>query len=113
MELDEESLATSLRETNKVCNSGFTARFDWTGMSPDEVKDRYASTHCERALDGIRRICVDEPGRNAVKAQIKSVVCGFGTNRSVRLKDGALDYKMDFSSFNDAITVFEYLQGNL
>ena len=46
------------------------------------------------------------------QTQIKSVVCGFAGERSVS-RNGVLNYKIDFKSFNDGITVFEYLQNNL
>ena len=72
-----------------------------------------AENHCDRALVGIARVCADAAGKGAVKKQIKSVVCGFAGERSVSLKNGALDYKIDFKSFNDGIRVFEYLQNNL
>lgn len=62
---------------------------------------------------GIALVCADAAGKGAVKKQIKSVVCGFTGERSVTLKNGALDYKIDFKSFNDGIRVFEYLQNNL
>ena len=59
------------------------------------------------------RVCADAAGKGAVKTQIKSVVCGFAGERSVSPRNGVLDYKIDFKSFNDGTTVFEYLQNNL
>ena len=38
---------------------------------------------------------------------------GFGAERSISLKDGALDYKINFTSVNDDDFVFEFLQNNL
>jgi hypothetical protein len=39
--------------------------------------------------------------------------CGFGPARSIALKDGALDYKINFDSANDSDYVYEFLQNNL
>ena len=72
-----------------------------------------AENHCDRALAGTARVCADAAGKGGVKTQIKSVVCGFAGERSVSLRNGVLDYKIDFKSFNDGIKVFEYLQNNL
>jgi hypothetical protein len=52
-------------------------------------------------------------GQDAVKQKIKSITCGFGPERSIALKDGAIDYKIRFRSGNDADYVFEFLQNNL
>jgi hypothetical protein len=59
------------------------------------------------------RVCADEAGKGVVKKQVRSVVCGFAGKRSVSPRNGVLDYKIDFKSFNEGITVFEYLQNNL
>ena len=69
-----------------------------------------AENQCDRALVGHARVRADAAGKGAVK---KSVVCGFAGERSVSLRNGVLDYKIDFKSFNDGITVFEYLRNNL
>ena len=113
MESDDERLEPYLRATNEQCGSNLTARYDRTGMPLDRLKDGYASSHCERAIEGIQRVCQDAPGRNAVAKQVKTLVCHYKVPRSVELKDGVLNYYMDFTSFNDAITIFEYLQEKL
>lgn len=113
MESDDERLKPYLRATNEKCGSNLTARYDRTGMPLNRLKDGYASSHCERAIEGIQRVCQDAAGRNAVAKQVKTVVCRYKVPRSVDLTDGVLNYYMDFTSFNDAITIFEYLQEKL
>jgi hypothetical protein len=61
----------------------------------------------------MRRVCGNAMGKDAVKEKIRSVTCGFGSERSITLKDGTIDYKIQFRSANDADYVFEYLQNNL
>jgi hypothetical protein len=113
MESDDERLEPYVRATNEKCGSNLTARYDRTGMPLDMLKDGYASSHCERAIEGIQRVCQDTAGRNAVAKEIKTIVCHYKVPRSAELKNGILDYYMDFTSFNDAITIFEYLQEKL
>jgi hypothetical protein len=113
LESDDERLEPYLRATNEKCGSNLTARYDRAGMPLDMLKDGYASSHCERAIEGIQRVCQDAAGRNAVTKRLKTIVCHYKVPRSVELKDGVLDYYMDFTSFNDAITIFQYLQEKL
>jgi hypothetical protein len=113
MESDDERLEPYLRATNEKCGSNLSARYDRTGLPLDMLKDGYASSHCERAIEGIQRVCEDAAGRKAVTKVVKTIVCHYKVPRSAELKDGVLDYYMDFTSFNDAITIFEYLQGKL
>ena len=110
---EEESLANDARALNESCGSTINVRLDWSAVPADDLKTYGAEQHCDRALRGIGQVCSDAAGKDAVKKQIRSVVCGFAAKRSVALKDGVLDYKIDFKPLNDGIMVFEYLQGNL
>ena len=87
--------------------------FDWTGIQEADLTTYSASGWCDAALEGIRRVCSDAPGKDAVKEQIKSVTCGFGPDRAISLKDGTVDYKISFRSTNDADFVFESLENAL
>ncbi len=82
-------------------------------MKEEDLSAYSASAWCEAALEGIRRVCSDAPGKEAVKEQIKSLTCGFGPERSISLKDGVVDYKISFKSSNDADFVFEALENAL
>lgn len=55
--------------------------------------------------------CNEVAGTDAVKAKIKRITCGF--ERTIALKNGALDDKINFSSVNDYDFVIEYLRNNL
>ena len=110
---EEERLVVSVRELNKTCASSITVKFDWSDVREGDLLTYGAENHCARALDGIARVCVDAPGRDAVRKQIATVICGFSPERSASLRDRVLRYKIDFKSYNDALTVLEYLQNNL
>jgi hypothetical protein len=66
-------------------------------------------------LEGVEQVCEDRAGKDAVRAQIRRIICGFAAERAVTLKDGVLDYRIDFhtSHGGEPSIVLEYLQGNL
>jgi hypothetical protein len=110
---EERFLVGDAHRLNNTCASSITVRFDWSDVPEADLITYGASNHCGRALDGIGRVCVDAAGRNAVREQIATVLCGFAPQRSASLKDTVLRYNIDFRSYNDALTVLEYLQNNL
>jgi hypothetical protein len=111
----EAALAKEAAFTAKKCATAVTATFDWS--TPPKAEDRKvysASGYCGPVLEAMRRVCEgSQAGKDAVKEKIKTVTCGFGGERTVALKDGAVRYSIDFKSSNDADYVFEYLQNNL
>lgn len=111
----EESLAKEVASTNKKCDSNVTAKFDWSTPPAAEDRGKYSAYgYCGAALEGMRKVCDSGAmGKEAVKEKIKSLTCGFGANREIALKDGAIDYKIKFKSSNDAEYVSEYLKNNL
>jgi hypothetical protein len=111
----EEALGKEAAFTAKKCETAVTAKFDWSSPpKPEDRKVYSASGYCGPALEAMRRVCEgSQVGKDAIKEKIKSVTCGFGAERTVALKDGAVSYRIDFKSSNDADYVFEYLQNNL
>jgi hypothetical protein len=110
----EKYLANEVTSTNERCGNSLTAKFDWTKPpTPDERKTYSAYGYCSAVLEAMRRVCDSPAGKDAVKQKVKSLTCGFGPQRTIALKDGAIDYKVNFNSSNDADYVFEYLQNNL
>src|SRR4029077_13580897 len=73
---EEKFLVVDARSLNKTCASNITVRFDWSDVPEAELVTYGAENHCGRALDGIERVCVDAAGRNAVREQIATVICG-------------------------------------
>jgi hypothetical protein len=109
----EAALAKNAEHTNTKCGSGFTVKFDWTKISPGALNEFSAAGYCDAALEGIRRVCEEALGKDAVKQKIKSMTCGFGGERAISLRDGSLDYTISFNSSNDADFVYAYLQNSL
>ena len=110
---NEAALIKDIEYTNKVCESNLTVKFNWTAVQEAALKHYSAEGYCGAALEGIRRVCVDKAGKDAVRQQIKSVTCGFGPERAISLKNGSVDYKINFNSANDGDFVSEYLQNQL
>jgi hypothetical protein len=109
----EAVLAKNVERTNKKCGSGFAVKFDWTGIPANALNEFSAAGYCDAALEGIRRVCAEALGKDAVKQKIKSMTCGFGGERTISLKDGSLAYTINFNSANDADFVYAYLQNSL
>jgi hypothetical protein len=113
MASEAAKLAKHAEDTSKECGSPITATFDWSGLQEDALGNQSAHLWCEAALEGIEHVCGDAPGKNAVKEKIQSVTCSFGPERGISLKDGAVDFKINFKSSNDAAFVFEALENAL
>jgi hypothetical protein len=112
-ERQEAELAKDVEYTNKTCGSGLTVQLDWSAAPVNELEKFSAEGYCDAALEGVRRICTDAPGKDAVKQGIKHITGGFGRERSISLRDGSLDYRINFDSVNDADFVYAYLLNNL
>jgi len=110
----EKYLAGEVTSTNERCGNSLTAKFNWSKPpTPEDRKTYSAYGYCGAALEAMRRVCDSEAGKEAVKQKIKGLTCSFGAQRTVVLKDGTVDYEINFTSSNDADYVFEYLQNNL
>lgn len=109
----EIELIAHAKQTNTECGIDIPITFDWTNVPTDRIEAFSPSAYCDNMLYSVRRICGDADGKAAVKQQIKSVSCGFGAERTMSFKDGKLDYKIQFDSFNDADFAYEYLVNHL
>lgn len=109
----ELALIDNAKDTNKQCESEIAIAFDWTNVPADRISKFSPVAFCDSMLYSVRRICGDKDGKAAVKEQIKSINCGFGAERTMSLKDGKLDYKIQFDSYNDADFAYEYLMNHL
>lgn len=113
MASEASTLAGLVNHTNRECGSSITVTFDWSGMQEADLSTYSPSGWCDAALEGIRKVCADAPGKDAVKEKIQSLTCGFGPERAISLKEGAVDYKISFRSTNNAGFVFEALENAL
>ncbi|HKD29081.1 MAG TPA: DUF4908 domain-containing protein [Xanthobacteraceae bacterium] len=110
----EERLIEHADSTNKICDTNLAARLDWSDVSTADIIKWDLAGYCNSsALGGIRQVCADKVGKDAVKMRIKRVTCGFAAQRAISLDDGGtLTYKTNFHSA-DVDFVFEYLQNHL
>ncbi len=113
MASEAAKLAKDAENTSQECGSPITATFDWNGLQEDALGNQSAHIWCDSALEAIRRVCRDAPGKEAVRQRIKSVTCGFGPDRAISLKDGTVGYKISFKSAHDTDFVFETLENAL
>lgn len=113
MASQEADLVKDAEYTNSSCGTKLAVKFNWAGAPSDDLLKYSSEGFCNAALEGIQRVCRDAAGKDAIKQKVKTVTCGFGASRTIALKNGAIDYKINFSSSNDADFVFEYLQNNL
>jgi hypothetical protein len=109
----EKILVKHIESLNKSCGTTIAVKFYWKDAPVADLEKHSASLFCAAALEGIGRTCADKLGKDAVQKQIKNVTCGFGPERSVAMKDGVVDFKINFSSYNDADFVHEFMQNNL
>jgi hypothetical protein len=113
MASEAADLVKDVDYTNSVCGTALAVKFDWASAPAEDLLKYSPEGYCNAALEGIQRVCGDTVGKDAVRQKIKSVTCGFSASRAIVLKDGTVDYKINFNSVNDADFVFEYLQNNL
>jgi hypothetical protein len=111
--LQETLLAKDAADINKACGTDFSVNFDWAAAPNADLEHYSASGYCESALSAVRSICNDVAGSDAVKQKITRVSCGFAAKRTIALKNGTLDYRINFNSVNDYDFVIEYLRNNL
>jgi hypothetical protein len=125
---DEEVLATGkyVQWANAQCETQLAAKIDWTAVPPEfagktlpprpggELPSRgRPSGYCFNVFAALESICKTEAGKTAVKQKVRNIVCGFGPERTIELKDGVLTFKMNVNTYNNEDFVREYLLNNL
>ncbi len=77
----DELLATdNLERTNKACGSTIKASLDWksfNGKFEGSHTHSSAAYYCRSVLDGIRNVCSDDLGKEAVQGAVKTLTCRF------------------------------------
>jgi hypothetical protein len=125
---DEEILAKGryVRQANDQCGTQLAAQIDWTEVPPEfagkdlpprpdgKAPNRgRPSGYCFNVFAALESICKTEAGKTAVKQRVRNIVCGFGPERTIELKDGVLTFKMNVNTYNNEDFVREYLLNNL
>ncbi len=112
-EVQDQELIKDAKDTNESCGIDIPIKFDWKNAPADLINANSPEGYCDSMLHSVRRVCEDPNGKSAVKEKVKSITCGFGPDRSMSLKDGALNYTINFNSSNDSDFAYEFLQNNL
>jgi hypothetical protein len=108
----EKELASDVSFLNKTCDTNISVKIDWSKLPAE--RDHSPSGYCEGgALSGLREVCKSQLGKDTVKQKVKDVTCTFGPQRTIVLKDGTINYTINYSSSNDWEFVYAYLQEHL
>ena len=111
----EENMKEDLERLHKSCNPEIKFSFDWSGFDMETAKNNSIDGYCSNAVvDNISHLCEnDEMWKSAVKDSIKTITCGFGSERTISLQEGNLKYIVSFNSSNDGKYAKEYLENNM
>lgn len=72
--------ADNLKDANKACKTELKVAVDWKsfdGHFEGNHSRNSAAYYCNSVLDGIRYVCSDDIGQEAIKEAVKSVTCRF------------------------------------
>jgi hypothetical protein len=125
---EEVLLATGryVRGANEQCGTQLATEIDWTAVPPEfagrdlppqplgsRLVKSSPSGYCFNVFGALHDVCETNAGKTAVKQKVRNIVCGFGPERRIELKDGVLTFKMNVDTVNNQDFVREYLQNNL
>ena len=113
MAREEKDLAEDVQNTNQKCGINIAAKFNWPTQLKEQDRKYSASSFCMDLLWAVREVCQSSPAAKDTVTQIKSLTCGFAAQRSLALKDGVIDYKIEWEAANNAYYALDYLKNNL
>ncbi|MDL5167416.1 hypothetical protein QSH14_09740 [Proteus faecis] len=110
----EENIQSRVMDLNKSCDTNIKVVFDWPAFSADDLKTIGIDSYCSEGLKGVINTCESSQiAQETVKEKIENIICSKATPRSIELKDGTLNFGIDFNAANDAKAVQEHLMNNL
>jgi hypothetical protein len=108
------------------CGTQLAAKIDWTAVPPEfagkelppqpptsRLLKSSPAGYCFNVFSALDHVCQTEAGKTAVKQKVQNIVCGFGPERTIELKDGVLTFKMNVDTYNNEDFIGEYLLNNL
>jgi hypothetical protein len=108
------------------CGTHLAAKIDWTAVPPEfagkelppqpatsRLVKSSAAGYCFNVFSALDQVCQTEAGRTAVRQKVQNIVCGFGPERTIEVKDGVLTFKMNVDTYNNEDFIREYLLNNL
>ena len=112
---DNEKIRESAQRTAAACGIPLQASIDWKTFRSADLEKYSASSYCDWPLFKLYWSC-QKPEKKAAAAQkIKRVVCRFGGpgKRALSIRDGTMEYVVDWTSGNDDDFGEKWLKANL
>lgn len=110
----EENIQSRVVDLNKRRDTNIKVAFDWSAFTADDLKTIGIDSYCSEGLKGVINTCgSSKVAQETVKEKIQNITCSKATPRSIELKEGTLDFGIDFNASNDAKAVQEHLMNNL
>ncbi|WP_193015903.1 hypothetical protein [Proteus sp. FME41] len=110
----EDNIQSRVVDLNKSCDSAIKVAFDWSAFSADDLKTAGIDGYCSEGLKGVINTCESSKiAQETVKEKVQNITCSKATPRSIELKEGTLNFGIDFNASNDAKAVQEHLMNNL
>lgn len=110
----EENIQSRVVDLNKSCDTNIKVGFDWSTFTVDDLKTTGVDSYCSEGLKGVINTCASSKiAQETVKEKIQNITCSKATPRSIELKEGTLNFGIDFNAVNDAKAVQEHLMNNL
>ncbi|GLX64158.1 hypothetical protein KMU_21990 [Proteus vulgaris] len=110
----EENIQSRVVDLNKSCDTNIKVVFDWSAFTADDLKKIGVDSYCSEGLKGVINTCESSKiAQETVKEKIQNITCSKATPRSIELKEGTLNFGIDFNAANDAKAVQEHLMNNL
>ena len=92
-----------------MTNTLETTSFQKSEYSKFDIVD-----YCNIPIVAVVSICrSNDAYKESVASKIKEIKCSYGSNRAIELKDGVINYTVDFKSTNDFDFARDYLNPKL
>ncbi len=110
----EENIQSRVVDLNKSCDANIKVAFDWSAFTAEELKTTGIDGYCSEGLKGVINTCESSKiAQETVKEKIQNITCSKASPRSIELKDGTLNFGIDFNAANDANAIQTHLMNNL
>ncbi|CRL61293.1 hypothetical protein [Proteus vulgaris] len=110
----EDNIQSRVVDLNKSCDANIKVAFDWSAFTADDLKTIGVDSYCSEGLKGVINTCESSKiAQETIKEKIQNITCTKTTPRSIELKEGMLNFGIDFNASNDAKAVQEHLMNNL
>ncbi len=111
----EARIVSEIDSAAKACGKNVAFSFDWPSFRDEDYEAKYSiHGYCAAPFEGMRLVCNDDLGKEAVQTRISKVVCKRGDERAAELsEDGTLTYTVDFKSSDNFTFMKQFLLDTL